>query len=451
MIRDIKPKSPIHRLKREYEPAALEQRFDTGLVAAVGGMTRAFIARALGYTAGSRPATISLAQVLELLDVDGYQETFVPRSRVPEYLAGTALQPAGALNPRDVQLLTGHARDLLPTLAPRSVQCVVTSSPYWGMRVYDNHRDVEWADGERCPYGFEQTPEGFIRHTVELLYLLKPAMTAAGSVWWNLMDTYNTRTPIRGSSHEKLRAMGGHAEHVLGWTEHLACRHSAGHMYLEDGEQCSIPARVAERASRIGYKLRSFITWNKNSTPEPVRSRVTRQAEYILHLSVQRAPLFKKAAWQQLPARLGGVNPRYESSEKLTDIWHLPTSTGQNDHGAEFPLALPARCIALSTNDGDLVLDPFMGTGTTALAAMELGRRCIGFDISPNYVQLATDRVDTAKAALAASPLWDAAAPEQPRLAPLVKGSGANKPTNATVDMLLDTHRPTGRATSRRR
>ncbi len=418
MIRDIKPKSPVHRLKRDYEPAAMKQRFDIGSVAAVVGMSRAYIARALDYPPGSRPRTIALAQVLELLDVDGYQETFIPRSRVPEYLLAAPPPPTVTLNPGDdIELVAGNARQLLPTLAPQSVQCVVTSSPYWGMRVYENRRDVEWADGESCPYGFEQTPEGFIRHTVELLYLLKPAMASTGSVWWNLMDTYNTRTPIRGNSVEKLHAMGG--EHAPGWTEHLACRHSAGHMYLDDGEQSSIPARVAERASRIGYKLKSFITWNKNSTPEPVRSRVTRQAEYILHLSVQRAPLFKKEAWQQLPTRLGGSNPRYESAEKLTDIWCLPTATGQNGHGAEFPLALPARCIALSSNEGDLVLDPFVGAGTTALAAMELGRRCVGFDISQSYVKLATERVEAARVALAASPLWNVTQEEFPHAAPL--------------------------------
>jgi DNA modification methylase len=412
----------------------MEHLFDAGLVAAAVGMSRAYIARALDYPPGSRPARISLAQVLDLLDVDGYQETFVPRSRVPEYLLGAAPSSAGTLESReDVAIVEGNARNLLPTLAPKSVQCVVTSSPYWGMRVYDNHRDVEWADGESCPYGFEQTPEGFIRHTVELLYLLKPAIAATGSVWWNLMDTYNTRTPIRGSSVEKLRAMGGHADHNLGWTEHLACRHSAGHMYLDDGEQSSIPSRVAERASRIGYKLKSFITWNKNSTPEPVRSRVTRQAEYILHLSVQRAPLFNKAAWQQLPARLGGRNPQFESSEKLTDIWCLATATGQNGHGAEFPLALPARCIALSSNEGDLVLDPFLGAGTVALAAMELGRRCLGFDISRNYVQLARDRVKAAVAALDASPLWDAEQ-EESRRPPAVNGHGAHDPP---VDLML--------------
>jgi hypothetical protein len=73
----------------------------------------------------------------------------------------------------------GNARDLLRRLAPSSIQCVVTSSPYWGMRIYENTRPVKWADGDHCAYGFEQTPEGFIRHTVELLYLLKPALAAS--------------------------------------------------------------------------------------------------------------------------------------------------------------------------------------------------------------------------------------------------------------------------------
>jgi DNA modification methylase len=91
--------------------------------------------------------------------------------------------------------------------------------------------------------------------------------------------------------------------------------------------------------------------------------------------------------------RLGGWNDPYESSEKLTDVWYLPTSTGANGHGAEFPISLPGRCIALTTRPGDLVLDAFIGSGTTALAAMGLGRRCIGFDISHKYLDIARKRV----------------------------------------------------------
>ncbi|MGO9294587.1 MAG: DNA-methyltransferase [Streptosporangiaceae bacterium] len=406
MITDIIPRSPIDRLRpgRYYGKKELQREFDAELVSAVVGMSRAFIARALDRP-GTRPKVFTLAEVLTLLEVDGFQETFIPRSRIPKYLLGYSATPPSqvpALRRAERQvagatLKVGDARDLLSQLEAGSVQCVMTSSPYWGMRMYDNQRNIRWADGESCPYGFEQTPEGFIRHTIELLLLLKPAVAADGSVWWNIMDTYNTRTPIRGNARERLDAMGEASGSRKGWTEHAACRHSAGHMYLDDTELSSIPPRIAERASRIGYKLKSFITWRKHQAmPEPAKSRVSRQAEYLLHLSIDRTPFFDKTAWQALDPKLGGRNTIYESADKLTDVWCLPTATGQNGHGAEFPLALPGRCIALTSRVGDLVLDPFVGSGTTAVAAVALGRRCLGFDISEKYIDVAVQRLEAA-------------------------------------------------------
>jgi DNA modification methylase len=401
MINDIVPQSPIHRLRHNFTPKERQRQFDAELVSAVLGMSRAFIARALDRP-GTRRKSFTLAEVLDLLEVDGFQETFIPRSRIPKYLLQDSNRPRSevpglrksSVQIGDVTLVVGSAKDLIPDLKPASVQCVVTSSPYWGMRVYDNVRNIQWADGESCPYGFEQTPEGFIRHTTEVLYLLKPAIASTGSVWWNLMDTYNTRTPIRGNAKERLDAMGETSGSRKGWTEHGAVRHSAGHMYLDDAELSSIPPRIAERASRIGYKLKSFITWRKQvSMPEPAKSRVSRQAEYILHLTVGALPLFDRAAWQNLEPRLGGPNPLSESTEKITDIWSLPTSTGKNGHGAEFPLALAGRCISLASQPGDLVLDPFVGSGTTAIAAAALGRRCFGYDISANYIKVAKQRL----------------------------------------------------------
>lgn len=417
MIEDIHPRSPIERLRRDYSAEQLERPIDTATAVAVVGMTYNFAVRATGYPSGARPQSLTLTQVIDLLDLDGYQETFVPRSKVPDYLLEHAKAkeelselPKSAREPLPVpvdpmspSLVTGHAGHLLRRLPSRSVQCVVTSSPYWGMRIYDTLRKIKWADGELCPYGFEQTPEGFIRHTVEILHVLRPTLTATASVWWNLMDTYNTRTPIRGTSKEKLNAMGGHPDHSLGWTEHDACRHSAGHLYLTDGELASIPSRVAERASRIGYRLKSFVTWNKDSTPEPVKSRVTRQSEYVLHLSNGPTPYFNKSVWKSLERRLGGFN-EHESSKKVTDVWCIPTSNGSSGHGAEFPVALPARCIALSSKEDDLVVDPFVGSGTSAIAAMELRRRFIGFDVSKAYIEQATVRISAVKMRIESTP-----------------------------------------------
>lgn len=296
---------------------------------------------------------------------------------------------------RPVELLDGDARQLIGRLpGDGSVQCVVTSPAYWATRLYGAHVAIAWADGETSPYGHEQTPEGFIRHTVELLFLLKRVLASGGSVWWNLMDTYNTRTAIRRSAAEALRAMNG--SHRGRWSEHEVRRYSAGHSFLQDGEQCLIPTRVAERASRIGYFVKSLITWKKaSSMPETARSRVTRELEYVIHLSLRRAPLFHTSAYR-LPAELGGRDLRYEAA-KLTDVWVLPTAAGRGDHGAQFPVALPARCIALSSDEGDLVLDPFIGSGATAVAARRLARRIVGFDVSSRYLVLARSRVGTLK------------------------------------------------------
>jgi DNA modification methylase len=390
MIKDIHPQTPTDALIRDFSDDELNKAFPLYLVSALVGMSSTFVKRALS----SKGESVSLKQVLQLLDMDAFAETFVPRSRVPQYLLNWqphSSEPQIAL-PNTQDFIQGSATSLIPRLPRNSVQCVVTSTPYWGLRLYNDAFLVKWADGESCPFGNEQTPEAFIRHTIELLFLLKPAITSTGSVWWNLMDTYNTRTQIRENAAETLRAMRG--EDSRGWHDYDCRRYSAGHSFLNDGEQCMIPSRVAERASRLGYLVKSIITWKKNgSMPETVDTRVTRELEYIIHLSVERSPLFNKEAYRELPESLGGRNANYEG-DKLTDVWCFRTSGGRDGHGAQFPNELPCRCIALSTNEGDLVLDPFIGAGTTAIAAQGLGRRCLGFDVSDSYLEVARNKAN---------------------------------------------------------
>jgi DNA modification methylase len=389
---DIKPATPVARLDREAYVGGPET-FSIPDVAPIVGMSPTFIKRALGVANGH----IGVDQVIELLDQDSYAETFVRRSQVIEHLLAMKASTQESLeldNPRTgeaTRLLLGDARDLLNTIEPGSIDCVVTSTPYWAMRVYDDSHFVSWADGEVCPYGHEQTPEGFIRHTTELLYRLYPLIAQHGSVWWNVMDTFNTRTQIRGNAAEALRAMQGHDKRA--WHDHESRRYSAGHSYLKDGEQIQIPARIAERASRIGYYVKSTITWAKPyTTPEPQNSRVSRSLEYVIHLTKQRAPRFSREPYRQLPPTLGGRNTLLET-DKLSDVWHFATASGGNGHGAQFPIALPARCIALSTNPGDVVLDPFVGGGSSGVAARSLGRRFVGMDVVPKYLAQAEEAI----------------------------------------------------------
>lgn len=384
---DIKPRTPVGSLDREAW-SGRDETFEVGEVAPLVGMSVAFVRRVVGHR-----ARLSVADVILLLDQDAFGETFLRRSQVLDFLVRAKAEPAEA-QPVEVTgyaLETGNVTDVLSRLTPSSIQCVVTSTPYWGMRIYDDSTTVTWADGETCAYGHEQTPEGFVRHTTQILWQLKHVLTPDASVWWNLMDSYNTRTQIRGNAIEALLAMQG--KDARKWHDHEARRHSAGHSYLKDGEQCMIPARVAERASRIGYHVKSVVTWAKRSSlPEPQNSRVSRGLEYVIHLSPTRTPKFDKAAYRRVRPALGGRNIGYES-DKLSDVWVLPTSSGGDGHGAQFPVSLPGRCIALTTEPGDIVLDPFVGSGNSGVAARALDRKFIGIDVSAKYIATAEQKI----------------------------------------------------------
>src|SRR5262249_9427303 len=162
-----------------------------------------------------------------------YRETVVRRSMVLDHLLNSPVQQnrvsvlgRGA----EYVLLHDHVLDRLATMPKGSVQCVVTSTPYWALRIYNESHFTKWADGQYCPYGHEQTPEGFLRHTTEVLASLYLVLAETGSIWWNVMDSFNTRTQIRSNAVEALRAMQG--KDGRSWSDYECCRYSAGHSYL---------------------------------------------------------------------------------------------------------------------------------------------------------------------------------------------------------------------------
>lgn len=388
MSATIQPRTPVSTLDRTRFLGS-DPLFSVETVAPLVGMQAPFIRRVVGHD-----RALSAEDVLLLLDQDAYAETFVPRSRVLDYLTREQHESNGTPydNPERYDLVHQDCLSFVRRLADESINCIVTSTPYWAMRVYKESQTIAWADGDYAPYGHEQTPEGFVRHTVEILHALSRVLTNDGSIWWNVMDTFNTRTQIRGSAVEALRAMQG-GEHYKLWSEHEYRRYSAGHSYLKDGEQVGIPSMIAQRASRLGLFVKSTITWAKTATlPEPQKSRVSRQLEYVIHITKQRTPKFDKDVYGRLSTALGGRNELLETG-KLSDVWVIPTSSGGDGHGAQFPLALPGRCIALSTQPGDVVLDPFVGSGTSVVAALALGRRAIGTDTAAEYLATAERKV----------------------------------------------------------
>ncbi|WP_213292095.1 DNA-methyltransferase [Bifidobacterium animalis] len=391
---DVKPYTPVARPVW----SGHDGEYPLEAVAAVTGMKPSFVGKVVGK---SRAAMLGPDDVRLLLEQDACHETFVPRSRMLDYLEAQSDRPkAKPLSLEDCtdRMIVGSSRDVLDALPNGIYQTIVTSTPYWAMRLYKDMEADTWADGETCPYGMEQTPEGFVRHSVEMLYKAKHTLRADGSVFWNVGDTYNTRTQVRSNAAEALRAMHGEGERK-GWHDHAVRRYSAGHSYLKDGEQCLIPFEIARRASMLGYWVKSVISWGKtHSMPEPQTSRVSRATEHIIHLTVQRTPTLHKEFYFDAPSELGGKEDW--EPDKLSDLWLLSPSAGRGGHGAQFPLNLPGRCIGISSEKGDLVLDPFMGSGTTAVAAISLGRRWTGIDISPTYAKETERNIRTASEAL---------------------------------------------------
>lgn len=386
---DIKPRTPVVAFDRSRFDSSTGM-FTVEVVAPIVGMSTSFVRSVVGPG-----GLLSPADVLRLLDQDAFRETFIPRSRILDYLTSEAVRDANTVqtvaNPATWDLRLGNALHLAAEIPAGSINCVVTSTPYWGMRIYEDMQSFMWADGELCPYGHEQTPEGFVRHTIEMLVAVSRVLTDDGSIWWNVMDTFMTRAPIRGNAAEALRAMQG--KDAKKWGDHASRRYSAGHAFLKDGEQCLIPQMIAQRASRVGLYVKTVITWAKRaSMPEPQNSRVSRNLEYVLHLTKQRTPKFSRDPYLQAAPEFGGRNIGWES-KKLSDVWTLNTSSGGKGHGAQFPIALPGRCIALSTEPGDVVLDPFVGSGTSGIAALHHRCSFIGMDASQTYLALAKERL----------------------------------------------------------
>ena len=174
---EIKPYTQVATIPRD----RTSNLYPLEMVLPVVGMNEYFVKKVLG-----KHEYLTEDMVVALLEQDAFSETFVPRSRVLQYLRNESQKESQRKNDtisETNKMYKGDAIQLIDKLEDQSIQCVVTSTPYWAMRIYDEFLIKEWADGEICTYGLEQTPEGFIRHSVETLYHIKKKLTLTGSIW----------------------------------------------------------------------------------------------------------------------------------------------------------------------------------------------------------------------------------------------------------------------------
>ena len=261
-----------------------------------------------------------------------------------------------------VTIHTGDCLKILPGLPRSSVDCCVTSPPYWGCLDY----------GASAQLGNEETRDGYIARMVEVFRQVRETLKDEGTLWLNLGDSYNAYNGGSGP--------GGFFKYQRRsrFLQKKATGHGLTDKGLKPKDLLGMPWRVALALQGDDWYLRSEIIWEKPSATweAGAKDRPSRNHEHVFLLSKNRRYYF---------GDLGARRPR--------TVWHLEGGERCKDHPADFPPALPRTCIILGCPEGGTVLDPFLGSGTTAMVADRLQREAIGIEVNPEYAKIARRRV----------------------------------------------------------
>ena len=304
------------------------------------------------------------------------------------------------------KIINANCLSGMKELPEKCVQTCVTSPPYFGLRDY----------GVEGQMGLEPTPQDFVGALVAVFQEVKRVLRDDGTVWLNLGDSYS-RDPKRGERSAENCGYHQHAKSGAG----RASQHRINNGGLPEKNLIGIPWRVAFALQADGWYLRQDIIWAKpNPMPESVTDRCTKSHEYIFLLSKGPKYYFDYKAIKEkgvCPAGTKGakgsaerqsepgVNARppeykvYDGMRNKRDVWTVATRPCKDAHFATFPPELIRPCVLAGAPAGGLVLDPFMGAGTTAMVAKQEGRQYVGFELNPEYCQIAEKRIAAAKEA----------------------------------------------------
>ena len=298
-------------------------------------------------------------------------------------------------------ILFGDCRETLKQFDEKARMCV-TSPPYYGLRDYG---------GEEKQIGLEQTPEEYIEQMVEVMSLVRDCLTDDGTLWLNIGDSYYNYKS--GTGEYAKQSFAKNRQDLPMKTPKRANKLKG----FKDKELMGIPWMLAFALRKDGWHLRQDIIWNKpNPMPESVKDRCTKAHEYIFLLTKERDYYYDNEAIKEkaVGERWGGNTPINMNNTKDTDnqfsgltrqrkmvydkrnkrsVWTVNKKPYKGAHFAVYPPELIEPCILAGSEKGDIILDPFMGSGTTAAVAKSLGRDYIGCELHEDYGNLIQKRV----------------------------------------------------------
>lgn len=295
----------------------------------------------------------------------------------------------------DCTLYLCDSLEVMKEIPDQSVNCCVTSPPYFGLRDYGVDEQI----------GLEQTPEEYVDKLVLVFREVKRILRDDGTLWLNLGDSY-AGSGKGGQSGEK---RSKNWKPVYG---------NKGMSYgLKPKDLIGIPWMVAFALRADGWYLRSDIIWHKpNPMPESVKDRPTKSHEYIFLLSKSAKYYYDYEAIQEptkgnehdkrarisrkrFPTdKIAGIRKSgYYPMANKRDVWTVNTKPFKEAHFAVFPEKLIIPCILAGCPKGGIVLDPFSGSGTTGIVCVKNNRKFIGIDINKEYIEMSAKRIKDAQ------------------------------------------------------
>lgn len=268
------------------------------------------------------------------------------------------------------QIFVGDCIESMMRFPDESIDCVCTSPPYFRLRDYGH-------DGQ---IGLEDSPDQYIGKMMLLFDEIKRALKPMGTVWVNLGDSYSGKSVSSDNKSQNI--------HIPGQSNKVAQYNGTD---IANYNLIGIPWRFALAMQSRGWILRQDIIWAKrNCIPESIQDRFCKSHEHIFFFVKNRPYYFDYKKAQEDAIDLIGTK------RLKRDVWFVTTnaSKGQEGHVAPYPERLLISCMEPGCPEGGLVLDPFMGSGTTGAVAQKLGRKWVGCELNEKWAEQAKKRIN---------------------------------------------------------